>query len=181
MGLEYGCPLFKYRTRANNNRTESHLICSACSHIGNSVRSLRCGQMSNDDQLAAQVANPVFDSSIGAFNPPGIIPNGQNTLDPKCLDCVQNSKGVYGCYVFCRRPCSDFESDVCFVIFIFCLSMRQGPPSFISSVVSMYYLDVLSSEYSQVPKLAQRRMWSTSDHQSPGLCRLSALCLIRSP
>ena len=83
-------------------------------------------QMSNGNQLADELANPVFDSPIGAFNPPGIIPNGKNTLGLKFLDsalfginCVQNSKGVYGCYVLCRRPyCSGFESDVCFVTFI---------------------------------------------------------------
>ena len=58
LGLEYGRPSFKYRIRANN--------------IENSARSLRCGQMLNGDQLAAEVANSVFDLSIGAFNPPGI-------------------------------------------------------------------------------------------------------------
>ena len=26
----------------------------------------------------------------------------------------KNAKGVYGYYLFCRRPCSDFESDMCF-------------------------------------------------------------------
>ena len=26
----------------------------------------------------------------------------------------KNAKGVYVYYLFCRRPCSDFESDMCF-------------------------------------------------------------------
>ena len=63
-------------------------------------------------------------------------PLGQNTLDLKFLvsvlfdiNCVQNSRGIYGCYVFCRRLCSDFESDICFVTFINLVNAsRHGPP-----------------------------------------------------
>ena len=139
------CVLFYYTPFSTNARGVSYLLQEVRTHLAHSqsISNVRLDALGSlrgthwtggldswifqvSTHLAAEVANPVFDSSIGVFNPPGIILNGQNTLDLKFLDsvlfdinCVQNPKGVYGCYVLCRRSyCSGFESDACFVTFV---------------------------------------------------------------